>query len=219
MMAVTKGKDQKKKLFLKSLYLLIAKMFGQTKITPMALAKIVIVRKEESVLYDESVQLILEESDCNNKSVTKYFKEKHFESCFESGSNSPCCGYFGKLASEKSILNLTLLTLKYAVPNFIYTHQPLADYLGLPYDHFAFSKTIGMSHMVLMCALPHGKLAPCTIPPEGFDILWTPEGYCVTFNEKAPNTIYTVRGKCFLIILPFLFHHFSNINLGLNLVT
>ena len=62
MMAVTKGKDQKKKIILKSLYLLIAKMFGQTKITPMALAKIVIGRKEESVHYDESVQLILEEN-------------------------------------------------------------------------------------------------------------------------------------------------------------
>ena len=201
MMAVTKGEEQKKKIFLKSLYLLIAKMFGQTNITPMALAKIVIVRKKESILYDESVQLILEESDCNNKSVTEYFKEKYFESCFKSGSISPCCGYFGKLASEKSILNLTLLTLKYAVPNFIYTHQPLADYLGLPYDHLAFSERIGMTHMVLMCELPHGKLAPCTIPPEGFDILWTPNGYCVTFNEMAPEKVYKVRTNISEIIL------------------
>ena len=193
MMAVTKGEEQKNKIFLKSLYLLIAKMFGQTNITPMALAKIVIVRKKESILYDESVQLILEESDCNNKSVTEYFNKKYFERCVKSGSISPCCGYFGKLASEKSILNLTLLTLKYAVPNFIYTHQPLADYLGLPYDHLAFSERIGMTHMVLMCELPHGKLAPCTIPPEGFDILWTPNGYCVTFNEMAPEKVYKVR--------------------------
>ena len=193
MMAFTKSKEMKNEIFLKSLYLLIAEIFGQKKITPMALAKIVILRKEKSILYDESVQILLEESACNNKTVTEYFDKKYYESCSKSGSVSPCCGYFGNLASEPSILNLTLLTLKYALPNFIYSHQPLADYLGLHYNHLEFSEKIGLTHMVLMCELPHGGLAPCTIPPEGFDILWTPHGYCVTFNEMAPDKIYRVR--------------------------
>ena len=219
MMAVTKGKEEENDIFLKSLYLLIGKIFGQTQITPMALAKMVILQKTTSVLSDESIKMVLEGSACSLEKAQEYVEEKHYKSCHKSELISPCCNYFGKLSSEKSNLNLTLLTLKYALPNFIYTHQPLADYLGLPYNHLDFSKRIGMTHMVLMCELPHGKLAPCTIPPEGFDILWTPEGYCVTFNEKAPNTIYKVRGKCFLIITPLLYDGFSNINLGLILVT
>ena len=219
MMAVTKGKEEENDIFLKSLYLLIGEIFGQKQITPMSLAKMVIFQKTKSVLSDESIKMVLEESACSLEKAEEYVEEKHFESCHKSESISPCCNYFGNLASEPSILNLTLLTLKYALPNFIYMHQPLADLLGLPYNHLAFSETIGMSHMVLMCALPHGNRAPCTITPEGFDILWTPEGYCVTFNEKAPDTIYKVRGKCFLIITPLLYDGFSNINLGLILVT
>jgi hypothetical protein len=84
----------------------------------------------------------------------------------------------------------------------------LADYMGLPYDHMEFSEKIGMTHMVLMCELPHGKLGPCTIPPEGFDTLWTPLGYCVTFNEKFPEQIYKVRAK---IIIQHYHHHLSTI--------
>ena len=205
MMAVTKGKGKENGSFLKSLYLLIGEIFGQTQITPMALAKMVILQKTKSVLSDESIKMLLEESPCSLEKAQEYVDEKHYESCHKSELISPCCNYFGNLASEPSILNLTLLTLKYALPNFIYTHQPLADYLGLPYNHYEFSERIGLTHMVLMCALPHGKLAPCTIPPEGFDILWTPNGYCVTFNEKAPDKVYKVRRKHFLIIL--LLHH------------
>ena len=193
MMAVTKGKEKENGIFLKSLYILIGEIFGQTQITPMALAKMVILQKTKSVLSDESIKMVLEESACSSEKAEEYVEEKHYESCHKSELISPCCNYFGKLASEKSNLNLTLLTLKYALPNFIYTHQPLADYLGLPYNHLEFSERIGMTHMVLMCELPHGKLAPCTIPPEGFDILWTPNGYCVTFNEMVPDKIYRVR--------------------------
>ena len=193
MMAVTKGKEKENVIFLKSLYILIGEIFGQTQITPMALAKMVILQKTKSVLSDESIKMVLEESACSSEKAEEYVEEKHYESCHKSELISPCCNYFGKLASEKSNLNLTLLTLKYALPNFIYTHQPLADYLGLPYNHLEFSERIGMTHMVLMCELPHGKLAPCTIPPEGFDILWTPNGYCVTFNEMVPDKIYRVR--------------------------
>ena len=193
MMAVTKGKEKENGIFLKSLYILIGEIFGQTQITPMALAKMVILQKTKSVLSDESIKMVLEESACSLEKAEEYVEEKHYESCHKSELISPCCNYFGKLASEKSNLNLTLLTLKYALPNFIYTHQPLADYLGLPYNHLEFSERIGMTHMVLMCELPHGKLAPCTIPPEGFDILWTPNGYCVTFNEMVPDKIYRVR--------------------------
>ena len=193
MMAVTKGKEEENGSFLKSLYLLIGEIFGQTQITPMALAKMVILQKTKSVLSDESIKMVLEESACSLEKAQKYIEEKQYESCHKSELISPCCNYFGKLSSEESNLNLTLLTLKYALPNFIYTHQPLADYLGLPYNHLEFSERIGMTHMVLMCELPHGKLAPCTIPPEGFDILWTPNGYCVTFNEMAPDKIYQVR--------------------------
>ena len=195
MMAVTKGKEKENGIFLKSLYILIGEIFGQTQITPMALAKMVILQKTKSVLSDESIKMVLEESACSSEKAEEYVEEKHYESCHKSELISPCCNYFGKLASEKSNLNLTLLTLKYALPNFIYTHQPLADYLGLPYNHLEFSERIGMTHMVLMCELPHGKLAPCTIPPEGFDILWTPNGYCVTFNEMVPDKIYRVRFK------------------------
>ena len=137
--------------------------------------------------------MLLNESTCSYEKAMQYGNENTKEYCHESGSKSPCCGYFGALASDPSTFNLTLLTFKYAIPNFIYTHQPVADYLGLPYDHVGFCANIGMSHMVLMCALPHGKLTPCTIPPEGFDTLWTPSGYCVTFNEKAPNEIYQVK--------------------------
>ena len=193
MMAVTKGKEEENGIFLKSLYLLIGEIFGQTQTTPMALAKMVILQKTKSVLSDESIKMVLEESACSLEKAQEYVDEKHYESCHKSELVSPCCSYFGKLSSEESNLNLTLLTLKYALPNFIYTHQPLADYLGLPYNHLEFSERIGMTHMVLMCELPHGKLAPCTIPPEGFDILWTPNGYCVTFNEMAPDKIYRVR--------------------------
>ena len=167
------------------------------------------IMKTKSVLSDESIKMALEESACSLEKAEEYVEEKHYESCHKSKLISPCCDYFGKLASEPSILNLTLLTLKYALPNFIYTHQPLADYLGLPYNHYEFSERIGLTHMVLMCALPHGKLAPCTIPPEGFDILWTPNGYCVTFNEMAPDKIYKVRRKHFLIILSL--HHLYSI--------
>ena len=219
MMAVTKGKEREDESFLISLYLLIGEIFGQTQITPMALAKMVILNKGTGVINDVSIKMLLEESVCSFEKAEEYVEEKYYESCHKSESISPCCNYFGNLASDPSILNFTLLTLKYAMPNFIYMHQPLADLLGLPYNHLDFSKRIGMTHMVLMCALPHGNRAPCTIPPEGFDILWTPEGYCVTFNEKAPNTIYKVRGKCFLIITPLLYDGFSNINLGLILVT
>ena len=200
MMAVTKGKGKENGSFLKSLYLLIGEIFGQTQITPMALAKMVILQKTKSVLSDESIKMVLEESPCSLEKAQEYVDEKYYESCHKSELISPCCNYFGKLSSEESNLNLTLLTLKYALPNFIYTHQPLADYLGLPYNHLEFSERIGMTHMVLMCELPHGKLWPCTIPPEGFDILWTPNGYCVTFNEMAPDKIYQVRVKTNTII-------------------
>ena len=192
MMAVTKSKEDKNEDDLKSLYLLIAELFGQTEITPMALAKMVILNKRTGVINDVSIKMLLEESVCTFEKAEEYVEEKYFEKCHTSKSISPCCNYFGNLASEPSILNLTLLTLKYTIPNFIYTHQPLADYMGLPYDHLEFSERIGMTHMVLMCELPHGKLGPCTIPPEGFDTLWTPLGYCVTFNEKFPEQIYKV---------------------------
>ena len=208
MMAVTKSKENKNEDDLKSLYLLIAKLFGQTKITPMALAKMVILNKGTSVIRDASIKMILEDSSCSFEKAEEYVDEKYFENCHKSKSISPCCDYFGNLASETSILNLTLLTLKYSIPNFIYTHQPLADYMGLPYDHMEFSEKIGMTHMVLMCELPHGKLGPCTIPPEGFDTLWTPLGYCVTFNEKFPEQIYKVRAK---IIIQHYHHHLSTI--------
>ena len=180
---------------MKSLYLLIAEVLGQEKVTPMALAKTVVSNKKNSVFKDVSVKLLLNESTCSYEKAMEYGKELTQTYCHESISKSPCCGYLGTLVSDQSVFNLTLLTLKYAIPNFIYSHQPVADYLGLPYDHLGFSPRIGMSHMVLMCELPHGKLAPCTIPPEGFDTLWTPNGYCLTFNEMAPNEIYQVRNN------------------------
>ena len=195
MMAVTKSKENENEDDLKSLYLLIAELFGQTKITPMALAKIVILNKSTNVIKDASIKMLLEDSSCSFEKAEEYVEEKYYENCHTTKSISPCCDFFGNLASEPSILNLTLLTLKYTIPNFIYTHQPLADYMGLPYDHLEFSERIGMTHMVLMCELPHGKKGPCTIPPEGFDTLWTPLGYCVTFNEKFPEQIYKVRAK------------------------
>jgi hypothetical protein len=78
MMAVTKGKEKKNDIFLKSLYLLIGEIFGQKQITPMALAKMVIFQKTKSVLSDESIKMVLEESACSLEKAEEYVEEKHF---------------------------------------------------------------------------------------------------------------------------------------------
>ena len=144
MMAETKGKENKDSDYLESLYQLIAEVFGQKKITPMALVKMVVRNKGTGIIKDPSVKLVLNET-CNFDKAKEYAKEKYYKDCHNFGSKSPCCGYFGTMASEKSILNLTLLSLKYALPNLIYTHEPLADFLGLPYEHIVFSSRIGKS--------------------------------------------------------------------------
>ena len=81
MMAVTKSKENENENDLNSLYLLIAELFGQTKITPMALAKIVILNKKSDVIKDASIKMLLEDSSCSFEKAEEYVEEKYFENC------------------------------------------------------------------------------------------------------------------------------------------
>ena len=190
MLAKTKGEGDED--FLKYLYLIIAKIFNQEKVTPMAIVKMAVRNKGTKLLEDVSVKMLLDDN-CNFIEAEKYAKamKKHEPICIGIGEKSPCCGYFSSiLSANEKMLDLAHHIFKYAVPNLIETHEPLAQLLGLPYDHDRFWLRTSETSMLLVCRIPHGEKEDCTKPPVGFDILWTPVGYCVTFNEQAPSMIY-----------------------------
>ena len=161
---------------------------------------------------------MLDETSCNELSLKSYTVQwfKYWNDIINATRPcsddyiSPCCGYFSTMLSTPNVIvELSILTLLYSIPNYIYTHQPLANYLGLEYDHEGFKPRVGLTHMIPYTRLPDGVYGAHSVPTDGFDVTWTHLGICVTFNEKPWDLVYQVSylgsivksgfSPCFLI--------------------
>ena len=88
--------------------------------------------------------MILDPKICGMEELKKYEQDwrKFFDAfsdytnyteapCTTESYKSPCCNYLASIA--KNNFNLTLLSLRYSFTNYITSHKPVADYLGLKY--------------------------------------------------------------------------------------
>lgn len=119
--------------FQRALIMLIAKMFGQEKLTPMGLIRILVKNKGTKMLKESFVKVLLDDK-CNEDEVKKYTKSFGLNEspCMTlNGSKSPCCDFFGAMGSQSpQLIELAFLSFHYGVPLYIHNHKPLAKYLG-----------------------------------------------------------------------------------------
>ena len=108
--------------------------------------------------------MILDPQICGMEELKKYEQDwgKFFKAfsdytnysdapCTTESKKSPCCNFLARMA--KNNFNLTLLSLRYSFTNYISSHKPVADYLGLTYFK-EFEDRIYPYNSVAFCQLP-----------------------------------------------------------------
>jgi hypothetical protein len=192
-------KDDSNSSDLQNIYSIIAKIFGDVsgKLNPMAIPVMMVETKYSDILDSPYVQPLLMSSSCNNETRVeyaaqwKYWNEKiqgmrdnESYPCSKSPSN-PCCNFFGQIVTTN--LNLTLLAMKYAVPNYMISHAALADYLDLGSE--AGTIDVMSPSLVPQCRKPGGtENGPCI--DQVLRTVWSGQGVCSSFNSPHIFDVY-----------------------------